>query len=310
MTTLSVLINRNWYTLDGKYRQPVLVVILALLLLTVSDDVLAQDNASQVSEDPARQVHWAMGDFFGTGWYRVSNNRSVYIIRVPPSQTIRNSSIDDKGMRTLGFYVQYPLSFGLQKLDDFSDITDFDNYTTFSFTPGVQFEIPLTKQWYLRPYANLGWGKELNDADSAWIYYGGLKSRYSLGGGESRWSLLNSINFAGYKPEYEKRGRYGSAMTGVEFDHPLKGIALGQDDAWLNGHLTYSYLFDKINFHVSEDRLESINDQWEIGFALGKGKKKMKLWFLSFEQVGLSFKWSSNGVYKAISLNMHSPFTN
>jgi len=285
------------------------LLALIFLLFVLCAEVLAKDADKQGDEDPARQVHWAMGAFFGTGWYRVDDNRSVYIFRVPPRQTLRESAFSADGQRTLGLEIQYPLSFGLEKLDDVYDFTDFDNYSTVSFTPGVQVEIPVTEKWYLRPYANLGWGTEVKTGDSAWIYYGGLKSRYQPGGGESNWSLLNAVNYAGYNPEYGKRGRYGSFMTGFEFDHPLKGMTLGYDEAWLNWHITYNYLFDKINFHVEENVVESVNDQWELGVALGKGNKKMKLWFLSFEHVGLSFKWSSNGVYKAISLNMSSPFT-
>ena len=257
------------------------LLALTLLLFVVCAEVLAED-----ADDPARQVHWAAGAFFGTGWYRVAD-----------------------GQRTLGLEIQYPLSLGLEKLDDIYDFTDFDNYSTVSFTPGVQVEIPVTEKWYLRPYANLGWGTEVKTGDSAWIYYGGLKSRYRLGGNESTWSLLNAINYAGYNPDYGKRGQYGSFMTGFEFDHPLKGVKLGDDEAWLNWHITYNYLFDKLNFHVEDDVVESVRDQWELGLALGKGNKKMKLWFLSFEHVGLSFKWSSNGTYKALSLNMSSPFT-
>lgn len=279
------------------------LLVLIFLLFAVNIEVLAED-----ADDPARQVHWAMGAFFGTGWYRVDDNRSVYIFRVPPSQTLRESAFSAEGKRTLGLEIQYPLSFGLQKLDDVYDFIDFDNYNTVSFTPGVQVEIPVTEKWYLRPYVNLGWGTEVKSGDSAWIYYGGLKSRYQPGG-DGSWSLLNAINYAGYNPEYGKRGRYGSFMTGFEFDHPLNGMTLGGDEAWLNWHITYNYMFDKINFHIEEDVVESVNDQWELGVALGKGNKKMKLWFLSFEHVGLSFKWSSNGVYKAISLNMSSPFT-
>ena len=283
-----------------------IAVLLALmcLLFAVSAEVPAED-----ADDPARQVHWAAGAFFGTGWYRVDDNRSVYILRVPPRQTLRESAFSADGQRTLGLEIQYPLSLGLEKLDDIYDFTDFDNYSTVSFTPGMQVEIPVTEKWYLRPYVNLGWGTEVKSGDSAWIYYGGLKSRYQLGGDESTWSLLNAINVAGYNPDYGKRGRYGSFMTGFEFDHPLKGIKVGNDEAWLNWHATYNYLFDKLNFHVEDDVVESVRDQWELGLALGKGNKKMKLWFLSFEHVGLSFKWSSNGVYKAISLNMSSPFT-
>jgi hypothetical protein len=285
------------------------LLLLAFLSFALSSDIVAQDADKQPREDPARQVHWAMGAFFGTGWYQVDANRSVYIFRVPPRQTLRESSFSADGKRTLGIEFQYPFSFGLNKLDTLPDFADFDNYATVSFTPGVQVEIPVTEKWYLRPYAHLGWGMELNNSDSAWIYYGGLKSRYRLGSDESRWSLLNAIHYAGYNPEFEKRGRYGSFMTGLEFDHPLKGVTLGGDEAWLNWHMTYNYLLDKLNFHVEDDRVESINDQWELGLALGKGDKKMKFWFLSFEHVGLSFKWSSNGTYKAISLNMRSPFT-
>ena len=205
-----------------------IAVLLALmcLLFIVSAEVPAED-----ADDPARQVHWAMGAFFGTGWYRVDDNRSVYIFRVPPRQTLRESAFSADGQRTLGLEIQYPLSLGLQKLDDVYDFIDFDNYNTVSFTPGVQVEIPVTEKWYLRPYVNLGWGTEVKSGDSAWIYYGGLKSRYQLGGDESTWSLLNAINVAGYNPDYGKRGRYGSFMTGFEFDHPLKGIKVGNDEA-------------------------------------------------------------------------------
>jgi hypothetical protein len=52
-----------------------------------------------------------------------------------------------------------------------------------------------------------------------------------------------------------------------------------------------------------------VRDQWELGIALGKDDKRMKFWFLRFEHIGLSFKTSSNGVYRAISVNMRSPFT-
>ena len=285
-------------------------MLLALLLFAVSVDVLAQDSKQQEREDPARQVHWAMGAYFGTGWYKVDANRTVYILRVKPGKTLLESSIDANGKRAPGIELQFPLSFGVQELEALDDFFDFDNYATVSFTPGIQVEIPVTEKWYLRPYVNVGWGTETTTTDSAWIYYGGIKSRYQLGSGKNNWSLLNAIHFAGYNPDFGNRGKYGSFMTGLEFDQPLKGLSLGGDDLWLNWHITYNYLFDALNFHVEENQVESINDQWELGLALGKGSKKMKLWFLSFEHVGLSFKASSNGVYRAISLNVRSPFTN
>jgi hypothetical protein len=285
--------------------QMLLACLLSLAL--ASPDLAAQLKTPE--EEPAKQVHWATGAFFGTGWYRVSENRSVFIFRIPPRQTVRESSIDGNGKRTLGIEFQYPLSIGLHNLDQIPDFIDFDNYGTLTFTPGVEVEIPVTPKWYLRPYVHIGYGIESTTSDSAWIYYGGLKSRYQLSSGPVEWSLLNGAYFAGYKPEFDQRGQYGSVMAGLEVSQPLSRFQLGGDSAFLNWHLTYNYMFDRLNFHVDEDRIESINDQWELGLALGKGRKGMKIWFMTFEHIGLSYKWSSNGKFKAIGINLRSPFT-
>ena len=285
------------------------LLALAFLICSISGNALAQGAELQAGEDPERQVHWAMGAFFGTGWYQVDSNRSMFILRMPPRQTLRKSSLDDEGNRELGLEIHYPVTLGLHKLDDLPDIIDFGNFATLSFTPGIELEIPVTKDWYLRPFVHLGWGIETSTSDSAWIYYGGLKSRYRLGDGPAEWSLLNAVNYAGYNPDFGSRGKFGSFMTGLEFKQPLKSFTVNGDATWLNWHMTYNRFVDKLNFHVAEDRVESIDDQWEIGLALGKNSKKVKIWFISFEHVGLSYKWSSNGQYRAIAVNLRSPFT-
>jgi hypothetical protein len=286
--------------------------IRSFLILLVSLMIPSTLHAQAVARDqsPARQVHWAMGAFFGTGWYQVDDNRSVFIFRIPPRQTVRKAGFDESGKRKLGVEIQYPLSFGIHNMDDIPDFIDFDNYGTVTFTPGVQLEIPVNDKWRLRPYAHIGAGYEKESDKWAGIWYGGLKSRYLLGESDRlRWSLLNAIYYAGYKPEFEQRGRYGSIMTGLEFNQPLGNWEIGGDRVRLNWHVTYNYLFDKLNFHVEDDRVESIQDQWEIGLALANTNQNMKIWFMSFEHVGLSFKFSSNGNYKAISINLRSPFT-
>lgn len=284
-------------------------LFIVLALMALSGVILAQNVVRDDKEDPARQVHWAMGTYFGSGWYQVDNNRSIFIFRIPTRQILSSSSIDVDGKRKLGIEILYPLTFGLHTLDKLPDFIDFDNFATISFTPGIQVEIPVTQKWSLRPYAHFGWGRENRTADSAWIYYGGIKSRYRLNEGKNNWSLLSGLYYAGYQPEFKSRGKFGSFMTGMEYSLPISGIDLGGDDLWLNGHLTYHYFFDKLNFHVDDDQVASISDQWEFGLALGKGSKKMKIWFISFEHIGLAYKWSSNRKYRAVSVNVRSPFT-
>ena len=283
-----------------------ILIVLAMILLPAS----VQAQAVERDQEPVRQAHWAMGAFFGTGWYQVDQNRSVFVFRIPPRQTVRRAGFDPEGNRILGLEIQYPLSFGLHRFDDIPDFIDIENYGTASFTPGVYVEIPINLRWSLRPYAHIGAGYETETSEWAGIWYGGIKSRYLLGESEKlRWSLLNAIYYAGYKPEYKERGRYGSTMAGLEFSQPLGNQTLGGDPVRLNWHVTYNYLFDKLNFHIEEDRVESIRDQWEIGLALAKEGKPIKIGFMTFEHIGLSYKRSSNGHYRAISFNLRSPFT-
>lgn len=283
--------------------------LLQFLFLALAAPALQAQAVSPAGSEPPKQVHWAVGAFFGTGWYRVDDNRSVYVLRIPPRQTLSRASLDEDGNRQLGIEIQYPVSLGLNKLDEIPDFVEFDNYSTISFTPGVQVEVPINRRWSLRPYAHLGYGWESETQEGAMIWYGGVKSRYLFSDSRYRWSLLNGLFFAGYKPEFEDRGQYASLMTGLEFNQPLQSFRLNDDPLYLNWHLTYDWFFDELSFHVDADNVESFRDQWELGLALGKRDRPIKIWFMSFEHIGLAYRWSSNANFNAITVNFRSPFT-
>jgi hypothetical protein len=280
---------------------------VAFILLALFAAPLA---AQPVTYDAAKQVHWATAAFFGTGWYRVSDNRETFIFRVPPRQVLREASWSGPGERQVGIELFYPLAFGLHRLDDIPDFLDFDNYGTVTFTPGVAVEIPMSDRWRLRPHANFGVGYERTSGEWARIWYGGVRSHYLLTEAEGRsLALLGALSTAGYKPDFEDRGHYGSALVGLEGRRRARTMTLGGAPAWLNWHLTYSYLFDRLEFHLSPEEVVTVRDEWEFGLALARDGGRIRLGFLGFEQIGLSFKWSSNAEYRAITINLRSPFT-
>jgi hypothetical protein len=277
-------------------------LFLAIALSGMATNALAQDDI----DNP---VHWALAPFFGTGWYQLDQNRSVFIFRIPPRQTVRRSSIDASGKRTLGIEIKYPITFGLNRLDGLPDFIDVDNFGTVSFTPGVELEIPVTPRWYLRPNLHIGWGTETDSTNSAVISYGGVKSRFTPGSSKIDWSLLNAINFGGYWPDDDNAAYTGSFMTGFELRQPLPKFGRGEEPFYLDWHVKYTYLFDKLNFLVDEDTVESVKDEWEIGLALRRGKRPLHIWFIEFEHVGLAYRFSSNGKFQGIAINLRSPFT-
>ena len=264
-------------------------------------------GSAQAQSQNSSGTHWALSAFFGTGWYDVANSESVFIVRTPFQQSLRQSSWTD-GQGSLGIELHYPVTVGLHNVSDLGDISNPDNFATYAFTPGIELEIPVTEKWYLRPLVHAGWGKETNDGDSAWIYYGGIKSRYSPGKNGVDWSLLNGLYYAGYNSDEGGNGSVSMAMTGAEFHHLLKSGFAGRDDLQINWHLTYSWLFDEANFETRSGLSQTIRDQWELGIALAPHNSRFKLWFMSFEQLGLSYRRSSDGDFRAISLNFSSPF--
>jgi len=281
--------------------------VAILLLILCAEGLWAQSLPRQ--QEPARQVHWAVGAFFGTGWYQVDDNRTVYVLRVQPRQPLRNSSLDQEGKRLLGVEILYPVSIGLSKLDGVPDFIEFDNYATLSFTPGVLLEIPVNARWWLRPFVHLGYGWEAESQEGAVIGYGGIRSRYRLVDSRYRWSLLGGIYYAGYKPEYEDRGQYGALMAGLEFNQPLRRAGVDGNGLDLNWDLSYNWYFDRLDFHTDAGNFASFSDQWELGVSIGRRDQKLKIGFMSFEQIGLAFRWSSDGNFNAITVNFRSPFT-
>ena len=266
--------------------------------------------ASLFAEDTELQpVHWAYSALFGTGWYQVEDNQSVFALNLPLKQTLRSSSIAESGQREIGFIINYALTLGLHNIDDLPGLVHPGNFGTASFTPGLELEIPVTHKWYLRPFLNFGWGSELGSGDAAWIYYAGLKSRYTFPSDSGDWALINSIYYAGYNPDVGHSNDLAAILTGLEYKQQLNKTSSSGDPIDLHWSLAYTYLGDELTFGLPDGSFDSVDDQFEAGLAFGYRNRPIKLWFMKFDSLGLGYRFSSNGKFKGISLNLGSWFT-
>jgi hypothetical protein len=267
-------------------------------------------SAETRSFDP-QAVHWAYSAYFGTGWYRVSNDRDAYVLRYTPRWDFQESSLNDDGQRTLGVHFRFPVSAGLDvfRFDDPGGTINADNLSTMTITPGVDIEVPISSRWALRPFATVGWGSVLDDSETAWIYWAGLKSRYLFHqAGERSWALLNAFGYVGYSPSNGPSDFFWPLMIGLEFDHPLGSLRFNGDRAFLNWHFTYTSFERDLEFVVGGVGTDAITDQWELALALGKQQQPLRLWFLSFDRLGLGYRVSTNGDLHGIVLVFRSVF--
>ena len=275
--------------------------LLLLLLAALPASLHADDSGFQT-------VHWAYSAFFGTGWYQIDDNRSVFALNLPFRQTVRPSSITKSGQRKIGFEIHYPLTLGFHNIDDLPGIIEPDNFGTITFTPGLELEIPLSQRWYLRPFINVGWGNELQTNNSSWIYYSGIKSRFTFPADTDNWSLINNLYYAGYNPEIGKSDDLAALLTAVEYRQVLKHSRSSGKPIDLHWSLGYSYLFNDLDFAQTKGGFDSFNDQFIAGLAYSRRNDPFKLGWLKFSRIGLEYRFSSNRTFNGISLNFNSLF--
>ena len=263
----------------------------------------AQDNVGN-------SVHWAYSSYFGTGWYRIDNQRNVFVLRTTPRWELREPAIAEDGTRTMGIEFRLPVTAGLNSfiLDDIAGTVDPDNLASISIAPGVDVTIPLTSRWSLRPFASVGWGTVVNDSESAWTYWAGVKSRYAFQHGKLNWSLQNSLAYVGYSPSEGPSEDFWPLMAGLEFSYPIRSYWPDGGQLILNWHGMYTTFEDNLDLVLEDATSKSITDQWEFGLALSKKDRRIKMWWFSFDRLGLAYRFSSSRDLTGISVVFRSVF--
>jgi len=264
----------------------------------------------ETQETAPVSVHWAYSAYFGTGWYRVFGDRDVFVVRMTPRWDFSKPVLDADGSRSVGIYLKAPVSVGL---DDFSynDVlgsAELDNVAFLSLNPGVDIEIPVNNTWSLRPYVSVGHGQAFDSSDSAWTYWGGIKSQLAFQSGNLNWKLLNQFGFVGYTPNRGPSDKFWLLMAGLEFDYPIGSSDHNSAQKLLHWHATYTVFGDDLTFSGNPVVNNPITDQWEVGAAIGRRDSPIKIWFLKFDRLGLGYRTSSNGDLKGITFVFRSEF--
>ena len=284
--------------------------LTASILRLLAAFLVLSPATGKTQETGPSPVHWAYSAYFGTGWYSVSGDRDVYVVRMTARWALSDPVLDADGNRSAGIYIKAPISVGLDDFDydDILGAADVDNVSFLSVNPGIDIEVPINRIWSLRPYASIGYGHALGSSESAWTYWGGIKSRVTLHSGKFNWRLLNQVGFVGYEPNEGPSDRFWPMMVGLEFDKPIGSSDDSSEQMLLHWFTTYTVFGDDLEFAGNPTVDQTITDQWELGIALGRRDSPIRIWFLNFDRLGLGYRTSSNGDLKGITFVFRSMF--
>lgn len=274
-----------------------IVAVASLILLS---PVLAQSQPATVS-DRQDLINWYYSATFGTGVY-TAGDRSVSVLQLPYSRELKTVADDGTGLRfklstTFGFY-DYSISSSIA-----NDIPH--RISTLSVMPGLEWEVPLSPRWTVRPYADAGFGQELAGRESAWIYDFGVKSRILIAQDKGvEFALINSLAAAGYRPRGGPTNPFGYVATGLDMTIPTNGSLFGRP-VFIGVTPVYLYYFNHLSFAEFDDPRNRIREEAELAVSIVT-RKPWSLKFFDFDRVGVAIRTS--GDVTGVSLFTSLPF--
>jgi hypothetical protein len=143
------------------------IVLLACALSLIIDST---NSRARAGEDPGELFNYSFAIWLGSGVYQVKDaDKRFAVLRIPAAYTLRPADIEKPAViDRLGFRLLLPAAaVGFEEETD----TNF-RFGAAAFVPGLEVQIPITHYWPLKPFAQLGAGKDTAG--------GGVRSLISL----------------------------------------------------------------------------------------------------------------------------------
>jgi hypothetical protein len=74
--------------------------------------------------------------------------------------------------RKWGLKLLLPVTLGYHQFENI-----LADVGTIAFVPGVEFQYPIIKNWWVKPYGQFGLGKDFSGGNLAYIYGAGVRTR-------------------------------------------------------------------------------------------------------------------------------------
>ena len=273
-----------------------LCILAVAAALLVAPQIDCSTARAQAFEDPRILINYAYAIWLGTGIYTL-DEREVFIFRIP----VNSYTLREPAEKKIGYRLLFPLTFGFH---NFNEIPD--SIATAAFVPGLEVIVPVTKNWFLKPFGQIGYGKDFSGGKGAWIYGAGIRSLALFPWKKWEFGLGNTL-----------MGAFNTDFGGSDFDNGFSMFEIGINVAnpWrfdlLDRKTGIEPLFIYTNYVDDLDFLFADRDDKRVGelFQLGvtfRPDREYRIWFVKLKGIGASYLFG-DGV-RAIRFHTGFPF--
>ena len=273
------------------------------LILTLS--IIAAGGTQQVfaGEDPGDLFNYSFAVWLGSGVYKINDaDKKLAVLRVPARYSLRPMQSDATApIDRLGFRLLLPAVLAYQEETE----TDF-GFGAFAFVPGLEIEIPVNKYWTLKPFGQLGAGKDTAGGNFQYIYGGGIKSLISVSWRKFVFGIGNSWVVAEDKDgsSYDTTG-FSLLNAGLDIRHPTN-FTIFDRQLDIGGYFVVNYFKNNVDILSADGNTNKLQTLYEVGLTFGV-KEPVDIWMVSFDRVGIDYRWGDEGL-KGIGFNLGFPF--
>ena len=246
-------------------------------------------------DDEEDFINYAFATWIGSGVYKM-HDRNLTILRAPFSWQFREAEVGKTGYKAL-----LPVTLGLH------DSTDFDDRVgSLSFVPGLEADYMIRPGWLIKPYAQLGVGKDFSGGNAAVIYGAGIKTLTWMEVEDYRVSFgLGALAAASKVTDGGNKEKFTKIDIGIDAGRATR-IRMLNRNLVLNAFYTLSYFANDAEFPQENDKNGKIHVLHEIGLTFS-GKPEVDFAGISGLQGGFGYMFGSNS-FQGLSFNAGFPF--
>ena len=260
--------------------------------------------ASDYDPEDLINVSYIHAAVLGTGTYSLRERRMT-MLKVPFAWNQRPASPDSVGWRWLA-----PTVLGYDDLSgvdsDFIDALLPDQLLTLSVMPGVEFTYPVSEHWYLKPFVEIGGGRDFQQEETFFLTQLGVRSLSPFELGE-RWQLLlgGALRWAGeYQLHSEDTNAFGIVDLGLDVRRDLPW-RLFEQRLNLGAYYIYQRYLPEWRAGEADDWQNRALEVHEFGLSLGvpHGRKVLGI---NVRRVRIGYK--KGGKFQGWTFGTEFPF--
>lgn len=272
-------------------------IFSAVFLSLIGICVCAGIKPAKANADPRSGINYAYATWVGTGYYSFGD-RSALILRGRWAPTLLESyshrrwELDLLLEGTIGFY-------------DF--LTGDTSVAAVTAVPGLRVTYPVRDNWWLKPFGQIGVGKDFSGGDTTWIGAAGIRSLTDFPRANNVvWQLGNSLMVADNSRSGENPNDDGFSMFefGLNRRCPIETRVLGQPTN-LNLFFVYTEFINDLEFFKADFNDERLKRLYKFGVAF-TAQEKFSILGIKFGGGGVHVSLGDN--YFGVGLNTGFPF--